>query len=1088
MANQKATEQSIFLEALEKKGTERAAYLDRVCGTDRQLRRAIDALLDAHGRLPSLISASNMEQRAGTVDQAAICEGPGTVIGPYKLLEQIGEGGFGLVFMAEQKQPLRRKVALKVIKPGMDTRMVIARFEAERQALALMDHPNIAGVIDGGETSSGRPYFVMELVRGLPITEYCDQNQLPLRERLGLFLHVCLAVQHAHHKGVIHRDLKPSNILITEHDGNPLVKIIDFGIAKATGSQLTEKTLFTNFAQMVGTPAYMSPEQAGLSSQDIDTRSDIYSLGVLLYELLTGRTPFDKKRLKDASYDEIRRIIREEDPPKPSTRVSTLGKMASTIATQRRSDPKRLSQVFRGELDWIVMKALDKDRSRRYETASALAADVQRYLKDEPVHACPPSAWYRFRKFSRRHKRLLAMAACAAVLLLVVAGGLGYILQDRASRAARTDLEVELVLQDVDRLKQNKQWSEAMAAVNRAEGVLATGQGSKELAQRLRQTKKTVDKGLKQVQVDQKVVADLVEIRMGLYFDEGGASRQTKADFEYASAFRSCGLSIDKLSSADAAAGIRERPIAFELIAALDHWSEVRRSRAPKEPGWKHLLAIAREADGDAFRNQVRDAVEIGEAAPLLQLAKSSQVAALAPASVCVLANALKKHEAYREALALLKRAQLDNPGDFWINYELAMLYREAADEQDSAIAHFLTALAIRKSPGLYGMLFFSLARAGRHDDAQAAFQAALRLKPGNWNTYYSIAAALSNQEMHELALPYFQEAAKIEPDNNKSHNNLGFSLLNNGKPEEALAAIKKALRLKSDDASTQNNLGVALLRLGRLDEAIAAYQEALRVDPKRIVTMRNLGDALEKSGRLDEAIASYRQAISLKPEVLASSHQLAVLLRNHGRPDEEVNAVYDEAIAFFGNEIRRRPEETRYLVSLGSALRRIGRREEALDLYRTALRINPKLAIAHGNIGNVLTDQGQFEAAMAAYKTALGLDPQFKSGYCQIAFVLVRTGQLPSAIAEYRQALKKPAAVDTEAYRFALRAHPEQAVDCFFLAMVMWQRHREDVARDWYGKGVKWMAANQPADAELERFQADAARMLGVLGKQKSR
>jgi serine/threonine protein kinase/tetratricopeptide (TPR) repeat protein len=358
-----------------------------------------------------------------TVDEST-SEHPGTALGPYKLLEQIGEGGFGVVYLAEQHEPIRRKVALKILKPGMDTKQVIARFEAERQALALMDHPHIAKVLDAGQTGSGRPYFVMDLVKGLPITEFCDQGQLTPPERLELFIHVCQAVQHAHQKGIIHRDIKPSNVLVTLHDGAALVKVIDFGIAKALGQQLTDKTVFTEVAQLIGTPLYMSPEQATLSNVDVDTRSDIYALGVVLYELLTGTTPFDKQRLRQVGYDELRRIIREEEPPRPSMRLSTLGQAAGTVATQRRSDPKRLSQLCRGELDWIVMKALEKDRNRRYDTASAFAADVQRYLDDEPVLACPPSAWYRCRKFARRHKRVLITASAFLVLLLASVVGL----------------------------------------------------------------------------------------------------------------------------------------------------------------------------------------------------------------------------------------------------------------------------------------------------------------------------------------------------------------------------------------------------------------------------------------------------------------------------------------------------------------------------------------------------------------------------------------------------------------------------------------------------------------------------------------
>jgi WD40 repeat protein/serine/threonine protein kinase len=418
----------IFLAAVEKQdAAARDAYVRAACGPDEDVRRQVDALLGQHAQAGSFLEPP-ARSPVVTVDEQPVREGPGTVIGPYKLLEQIGEGGFGVVFMAEQVQPVRRKVALKVIKPGMDSRQTVARFEAERQALALMDHPNIAKVFDAGTTESGRPYFVMELVKGTPVTQFCDDNRLTPRERLELFTDVCQAVQHAHQKGIIHRDLKPSNILVVMHDTTPVPKVIDFGIAKALGQELTDKTLFTGFAQMVGTPLYMSPEQAGQSGLDIDTRTDVYALGVLLYELLTGTTPFDKERLRTAGFDEIRRIIREEEPPKPSTRMSTLGQAAATASDNRRSDPRKLGRLLRGELDWVVMKALEKDRNRRYESASAFAADVQRYLNDEPVQACPPSPWYRFRKFARRHRAAwrTAAAVAAAVLLAVTALAVSY--------------------------------------------------------------------------------------------------------------------------------------------------------------------------------------------------------------------------------------------------------------------------------------------------------------------------------------------------------------------------------------------------------------------------------------------------------------------------------------------------------------------------------------------------------------------------------------------------------------------------------------------------------------------------------------
>jgi WD40 repeat protein len=421
-------EEAIFHEALARATPEeRAAFLDRACAGDPALRASVEALLRA-----SVGASGFLEEPApglaATVDDLPAGERPGAAIGPYRLLEQIGEGGFGVVFMAEQQRPVRRKVALKIIKPGMDSRQVIARFEAERQALALMDHPHIARIHDGGATPDGRPYFVMELVKGIPITGYCDQCGLTTRERLGLFLSVCQAVQHAHTKGVIHRDLKPSNVLVAIQDGRPAAKVIDFGVAKAVNQRLCEHTLQTGFHQMVGTPLYMSPEQAEMSPLDVDTRSDVYALGVLLYELLTGTTPFERERLGRAGYDEIRRIVREEEPPSPSARLSTLQDRLTSVAARRRTEPRHLLRAVRGELDWIVMRALEKDRSRRYESAGAFAADVQRYLGDEAVQACPPSAWYRFRKFARRNKRGLLSAAVVALAVVLTAAGSGAII------------------------------------------------------------------------------------------------------------------------------------------------------------------------------------------------------------------------------------------------------------------------------------------------------------------------------------------------------------------------------------------------------------------------------------------------------------------------------------------------------------------------------------------------------------------------------------------------------------------------------------------------------------------------------------
>ena len=453
MNDSPASDATLFNAALDRVGRERAAFLDEACRGDQERRARIDALLRAHHSAP--------ESLAGPIARAAADgrhqEVAGDQIGRYKLLLKIGEGGCGIVFMAEQEEPVRRRVALKVIKAGMDTREVVARFEAERQALALMDHPGICKVLDAGATAAGRPFFVMELVRGVPITKFCDEGHLAAVPRLQLFIEVCHAVQHAHQKGIIHRDLKPSNILVGLNDTTPAPKVIDFGIAKATQGRLTDSTLVTACEHFIGTPAYMSPEQAEMSGLDIDTRSDVYSLGVLLYELLTGRPPFDPKTLLVASRDELRRIIREVEPPKPSTHLATLPALdRTTIAQRRATEPAKLRLLLSGDLDWIVMKALEKNRVRRYETPAALADDIARYLGNEPVVARPPGTLYRTGKFVRRHR--VGVAAGTAVVVALVAGTI--ISTAQAVRAKQAEHMA------------NEERSRAIAARMRAENLL----------------------------------------------------------------------------------------------------------------------------------------------------------------------------------------------------------------------------------------------------------------------------------------------------------------------------------------------------------------------------------------------------------------------------------------------------------------------------------------------------------------------------------------------------------------------------------------------------------------------------------------
>jgi serine/threonine protein kinase len=555
--NQVADLESLFFAALEKTDPdERASFLDAACGENRELRQSIERMLAAHPQVGSFLESAGADRRVDkalhgsgpTVDEPK-SESPGTAIGPYKLLEQIGEGGMGSVWMAQQTEPVKRLVALKLIKAGMDSKQVIARFEAERQALALMDHPNIAKVLDAGTTSTGRPYFVMDLVKGVPITKYCDEHHLTPRQRLELFVPVCHAIQHAHQKGIIHRDLKPSNVLVALYDGKPVPKVIDFGVAKAAGQQLTDKTLVTGFGNILGTLEYMSPEQAEINQLDIDTRSDIYSLGVLLYELLTGSTPFTKKDFEKAGMLEMLRVIREQEPSKPSTKLSTAEGLP-TLAANRGTEPAKLTKLVRGELDWIVMKALEKDRNRRYETANGFAMDVQRYLADEAVLACPPSAGYRLKKFVRRNRPQVAVAALVVFFLVLLGGVAGYTISERAAREARVTTQVELILAESDRLMQEQKWPEALAAAKRAEPLIAASEADEETQGRIRQV-------LADLELVQRLeLAQLLESQSA---EKGQTWNFAGAERAYASAFAEAGFTIERVTVRPTAAALAHR-------------------------------------------------------------------------------------------------------------------------------------------------------------------------------------------------------------------------------------------------------------------------------------------------------------------------------------------------------------------------------------------------------------------------------------------------------------------------------------------------------------------------------------------------
>jgi serine/threonine protein kinase/tetratricopeptide (TPR) repeat protein len=857
---------SIFLAALEKPVSERAALLDETIGGDDALRARVEALLRAHDDPDGFLERSVAQFTAidHSSHAAPIVELPGTLIGPYKLLEKIGEGGMGVVYMADQQSPVRRRVAVKIIKAGMDTAQVIARFEAERQALAIMDHTSIARVFDAGATNSGHPYFVMELVRGIPITDYCDQNNLPIRQRLELFVQVCGAVQHAHQKGIIHRDIKPSNVLVSVNDGRAVTKIIDFGVAKATNQQLTERTLFTAFAQMVGTPLYMSPEQADMTSVDIDTRSDIYSLGVLLYELLTGTTPFDPQRLRQSAFDEVRRIIREEEPPKPSLRISTLGDARSVTAAHRQVDFHGLDQLVQGDLDWIVTKSLEKDRSRRYETANDFAADIWRHLGNEPVEACPPSNAYRLRKFVRRNRVAFVAGALIMVSLLVaVAGitaGIGWAIRDRAARQeqaarqgaarrAKVTGQLDLILDEVARLEQAEKWPEALTSAQRAEPALATEEVEPDVEQRARE-----------VLADLKLVGQIEDIRMmsGTAWADGMPS-DAQTDSAYASTFRNVGIDVDVLPVKIAADRIAaHHAITAALIPALDDWVAVR-SHLKDQNATRRLVELLQVTDSDAWRLRMRDALAHNDWPALQKLASAPELDQQPAATLSFLAAGLRGtgHQ-WDTEIAVLRRAQWKYPADFWINHRLGigLVFSFTPRGVEEGIGFLHAAVAVRpQSAHALMNLGVGYDFAQQPDDALACFRRALELEPEYAACYENIGDVLNRQGHYGEALAALEQANKIKPG---QPCDVDLSCLLSDcpdvrlrQPRRAVELARRAVEASDQRADSWRALGIAQYRLQAWQEALTALEKAAEIAPASRSAPLDIED-----GAVDDSLA----------------------------------------------------------------------------------------------------------------------------------------------------------------------------------------------------------------------------------------
>ncbi|RIK61778.1 MAG: serine/threonine protein kinase [Planctomycetota bacterium] len=884
---------------------------------------------------PAFMAAPTGAGFASPPDNVPPLEAPGTRIGRYKLLQRIGEGGFGVVFMAEQTEPVVRRVALKIIKAGMDTRAVIARFEAERQALAMMDHPNIARVFDGGATEHGRPYFVMELVRGEPVTQYCDRKQLSIEERLSLFGDICLAVQHAHQKGIIHRDLKPSNVLVTMADGRPLPKVIDFGIAKATEVRLTDKTLFTEMHQMVGTPEYMSPEQAEISGIDIDTRSDVYSLGVLLYELLTGCPPFESRRLRSAPLAEIQRIIRNEEPPRPSTRLRALSDSSSMvtlrpsadagkpstdasaveIAERRRTEPMALTRRLRGDLDWIVMKCLEKDRTRRYGTASALAADVSAYLAHLPVSATPPSRSYRLLKMIQRHRRaMLAGGAISATLVVATIVSIGFAL--KASRALEAEA-AQRALAD-KRAEETRQVAEFQAEMLSGIDVQALGGGVKSLFRE--QVRESLARRFVGGWPDRRKLTDAeIEAEMATYDRIAGSVQPVDVGRRLLDEYvLGNGVEVVQSKFAD------QPRVQAELLYTLGVIFRTLGLNDDAEPALRRAVDL-RQADATDDDLGLADAM--------------SELAAV---------HAAKGHEddaekLHRAALAIY-RERLGTTHEKTIT-SMDMIANSMFNRGDVAGAEALMREAVALARQLPAEKRYTLAQV--LSDLGGALLARRELVESEQLTREALAIRreLFGEEHREVA---------------DSLNNLAGGLYNKDDYAGAEETLRRATeiyrKVLGDDhvvvAMCLNNLASTRQEQGDLSSAITLYREALAMyrrllgdeHPHVTAALNNLAMMYQMTGDLESAEPLLREALDLRRRQLGNYHpDVALSVANLGyqmlKKDDNAAAepLFREALAIY--ERRKIPDSPNGLsarLGLAQCLADLDKIDEAESVLRS--------------------------------------------------------------------------------------------------------------------------------------------------------
>jgi tetratricopeptide (TPR) repeat protein len=938
----------IFCAAIElAEPAERAVYLDQVCGDDLDIRRRVERLLEAHSHAGSFLAA-RPALVAATTDWPA--ESSGTTIGPYKLLQMIGEGGMGAVWMAEQTQPVRRKVALKIIKAGMDSRQVLARFEAERQALALMDHPNIARVLDGGATAAGRPFFVMELIKGQPITEYCDERRLTPRQRLELFVDVCQAIQHAHQKGIVHRDVKPSNVLVAPYDGRPVVKVIDFGVAKATGQRLTEKTLFTELGAVVGTFEYMSPEQAELNNQDIDTRSDIYGLGVLLYELLTGSTPLTRQQLKQVPFNEMLRMIREQEPPKPSTRLSRSEETLPSISAQRQVEPAKLTKLVRGELDWIVMKALEKDRNRRYETANGFARDVQRYLADEPVQACPPSASYRIRKFTRRHR--VAIWTTGVVATSLVLGTVVSVCQ--AVRATHAETLADIRLQAETRARQDADASLQMARkathdyFNAVCGIdILCRQGKYPEAEKaIREVLAAQEK----LAGDSSNVPEFRDILFRTHWKLGDMLRTT-----------------NRVSEADK-----------EYRQAINGWVKLAKD-IPTEPTYRRDAAVGL---GYTLVDLLWSNGQYQEALEALHQ------------SVSIFEKLVEEFPGVNEEWRLKEcRSKLYT----WM--ETRQLYSEAVGEVTKEIElKPKQATLLIKRAGYY-------ARLKQWDKALADYTKAIDLEPRNVGVWISRADSYAQLNQWDKAIADYSKAIELDPKSVPALRGRAIASERLGQLDKSLADYSTIIDLEPRNVGAwMSRAEFYFSKLKQWDKAIADYSKAIELDPKSAGPWQRRGDGYAALRQWDKAIADYTKVIELTPHNAQAWHK-----RAHGH---EHLQEWEQALADFGKAIELSPKQASHWHCRGRCYLNSAQWDRAIADFTKAIELDPKNADSHNQLAWLLATAADVKTpdpdrALALAKKAVELAPKVGSYWNTLGVAHYRTGDWKAALAVLEKSLQ---------------------------------------------------------------------------------